>query len=307
MSAGLPLPESPGSAPGLESVLQAVRVALPPSVETLHLVGGAVRDQLLERPFRDLDLVLCGPLAATAAVAGALSRREGWSRIAVHARFGTASLEAPGEFRVDLATARRESYPRPGALPVVEAGVPLHEDLSRRDFTVHALARPVEPDGSLGPLVDPFGGRADLAAGRLRLLHEGSLADDPTRAIRAGRYAARLGFTIEEDGFGRSLDRSRSAGSWATISGDRLRRALEEVLSEPRFREAIGLLVRLGVLAEIHPALERARPPGPEAPDATIAGRWRALLESLGEEERAGVAQRLRFSRSLLRAVGSGA
>ena len=303
----LAAPPAAGSAPGLAAVLEAVRASIPSSVEALHLVGGAVRDQLLGRPFRDLDLVLGAPLAAPGSAAGELSRRPGWTRLAVHERFGTASLAAPGEFRVDLATARRESYPKPGALPVVESGASLLVDLSRRDFTIHALARPVEPGGRLGPVVDPLDGRSDLLARRLRLLHEGSLADDPTRAIRAGRYAARLGFGIDEEGFARALDLSRAAGSWATISGDRLRRALEELLLETRFREAIGLLARLGVLAEIHPALGAVRPPGPESDVATIAGRWRALLDGLPAEETRGVAQRLRFSRSLLRAVGSGA
>lgn len=293
-----------GGRGALERVLEAVRASLPPSVAAVHLVGGAVRDLLLGRPVRDLDLVLGGPIGASAAAAAALERHAGWKRVAVHERFGTASLEAPGDHRVDLAVARRETYPRPGALPVVQAGATLLEDLTRRDFTVHALARPVEPGGTLGRLVDPFGGAADLAARLLRLLHDGSLADDPTRAIRAARYAARLGFEVEPEGFARSLERSRSAGSWATVSGDRLRRALEELLAEPGYREALGTLERLGVLREVHPALGGCGPDPGGAVPPSVPERWREWLERLRPADRAGVAGRLRFSRALLKAVG---
>ncbi|KAA0254240.1 MAG: hypothetical protein EDX89_10540 [Acidobacteria bacterium] len=290
--------------PALERVLEAVRASLPASVDAVHLVGGAVRDLLLDRPVRDLDLVLGGPIGASAVAAAALAGRPGWTRVAVHERFGTASLRAPGDHRVDLAVARRETYPRPGALPVVEAGATLLEDLTRRDFTIHALARPVEPGGRLGGLVDPFGGAADLAARLLRLLHEGSLADDPTRAIRAARYAARLGLEVEPDRFARSLERSRSAGSWTTVSGDRLRRSLEELLAEPGYREALGILGRLGVLREVHPALDGARPDPGAAVPSSVPARWREWLQGLRGHDRAAVAGRLRFSRALVEAVG---
>ncbi|HQR46516.1 MAG TPA: hypothetical protein PK598_10950, partial [Thermoanaerobaculia bacterium] len=161
---------------------------------TVHLVGGAVRDLLLGRASRDLDVAVEGPAGAVPELAGRLGARPGWRLEASPPRFGTATLAAPGGFRVDLAATRTETYARPGALPAVAAGAGLRGDLGRRDFTIPALAKEIGPDGSLGPLVDPLGGGRDLGRRILRLLHPGSLTDDPTRAFRAVKYAARLGF-----------------------------------------------------------------------------------------------------------------
>src|SRR5690606_25329122 len=119
----------------------------------------------------------------------ALAARLG-ATTAEHERFGTAKVVLEGH-EVDLAGARRETYPEPGALPVVEPADSIEQDLARRDFTINAMALslddPAEP-------IDPHGGAADLDAGLLRVLHPGSFADDPTRALRAARYAARFGF-----------------------------------------------------------------------------------------------------------------
>ncbi|MFN8124754.1 MAG: hypothetical protein U0237_20305 [Thermoleophilia bacterium] len=156
-------------------------------------VGGAVRDALLGRPHaHDLDLVVQGdalPLAAR--VARALGVRP-----VMHDRFGTATLELPhGEGHVDLITARRERYPHPGALPEVEPGS-LGDDLARRDFTVNAIALWVSGPRA-GVLEDPHGGAADLAAGCIRALRDGAFPEDPSRVVRAARYAGRLGFALE--------------------------------------------------------------------------------------------------------------
>src|SRR5690606_1894726 len=107
-------------------------------------------------------------------------------------RFMTAAVRA-GEVAIDVATARRETYDYPGALPRVEPAA-IEEDLGRRDFTVNAMALPLQ---GAPELLDPHGGLADLEAGTLRLLHEASVRDDPTRALRAARYAARLGFKLD--------------------------------------------------------------------------------------------------------------
>lgn len=285
----------------LAAHLAEVRRAAAPDGLAVHLVGGGVRDLLLGRVPHDLDVVVLAPIAGTELFVQRASREDGLRLVRHHTRFGTATLAAPDGFRVDVAAARREEYPRPGALPVVRGGATLEEDLARRDFSVHAMAREIRADGSLGPLVDPFGGAADLASRRLRLLHDRSLADDPTRALRGARYAARLGFEIDEEGFARALAASRAAGSWRTCSGDRLRRGLEEVLSEPEWARGLGLLDRLGVLADIHPSL--GAPAGPCAAEG-VAARWRYLLSRVPPSERAAVGERLSFPGSLRQAVG---
>ena len=142
------------------------------------LVGGAVRDLLLGGTRADLDLVVEGDAAEVAALLGAAPT--------AHERFGTASVGVD-EFRVDVASARRETYEQPGALPEVEPA-PLADDLARRDFTVNAMALPL---AGRPELIDPHGGRADLEARAPARAPSGSFRDDPTRALRAARYAAR--------------------------------------------------------------------------------------------------------------------
>lgn len=174
-----------------ESLAQAVQTTYPElqavrevATDPVYLVGGAVRDLLLGRGRSDLDLVVVGDAAA-------LSRALGAETVE-HERFATAKAHLDGH-EIDIASARTESYPRPGALPDVEPAPDIGADLSRRDFTVNAMAIPLD-----GPaLIDPHGGRSDLDAGLLRVLHERSFADDPTRALRAARYAARFGFELE--------------------------------------------------------------------------------------------------------------
>jgi tRNA nucleotidyltransferase (CCA-adding enzyme) len=163
--------------------LALVRAAAKDSV---YLVGGAVRELLLGRGCVDIDLVVEGDAAALAERLGA--------EVTSHERFGTAKVELDGHV-VDIARTRSESYPRPGALPVVEPAADLETDLARRDFTINAMALPLTGEPRL---IDPFGGEADLASKRLRVLHQNSFVDDPTRAIRAARYAARLGLVLEE-------------------------------------------------------------------------------------------------------------
>lgn len=211
-----------------------------------YLVGGAVRDVLLGREPIDHDVALEGTVSAAATLVSSLEER-GWTCEVRHSRFGTARLRTQEGERFDLAVTREETYPHPGALPVVRAGAPIGTDLARRDFSVHAMALRLGPEGNEGALLDPFGGEADLARRRIRLLHEGSLADDPTRVFRAARYAARLGFDLDE-GFGAAMQHGIASGAFARISGDRLRRALEEVLSEENRSVAMELLDRKSVV-----------------------------------------------------------
>ncbi len=270
------------------------------------LVGGAVRDAALGHEPLDLDVALEGPAAAVEELARGLED-EGFACESRHARFGTATLRAPSGTRVDLAATREESYPAPGALPVVRCGASIERDLARRDFSIHAIALALGPDGPEGEAIDPFDGTGDLSLRRIRLLHERSLADDPTRVLRAARYAARLGFSLDAE-FDAAMQQAVSSGAFETISGDRLRRALEEVLSEENRHVALDLLLRLGVPAAIVPGWEGEHfpPPGETPTAASLPERWRRLLAPAPDTLRERVARRLVFSRALRAAAGCG-
>jgi len=219
------------------------------------LVGGAVRDRLLGRPIsgREADVAVEGSapdLARAVAAAGPTFRAR------IHERFGTATLEMPSGWRIDLAGTRRETYRHPGALPDVTPAT-LEEDLARRDFTVNAMAWELGPSGKGGALHDPLGGREDLRRRRLRALHAGSFRDDPTRAFRAVRYANRLTFRVEPRTRQWIAGAIRS-GAFRGVSGDRLRRELEKIFGERGWAGAVRQLVGLGVARTLHPRLAAA-------------------------------------------------
>ena len=205
----------------------------------MYLVGGAVRDLLLDQPHVDLDIALEGDAAWAARE---LAERVGGTAL-VHDRFGTATIEAPG-LTLDLAATRREQYPEPGALPEPEpAG--LDEDLKRRDFTINAMAIALSGD-QLGRLHDPLGGRDDLDAGAVRVLHDRSFFDDPTRLLRALRYEARFDFAMDPD---TEEQAKRAVGEDALdpVSGARIRDELMDLLSEPAAPRALERMRALGI------------------------------------------------------------
>jgi tRNA nucleotidyltransferase (CCA-adding enzyme) len=177
-------------------------------------------------------------------IAGALD-----GAVAAHSPFGTAQVRVKGHV-IDIATARKERYPYPGALPVVTSGT-LAEDLNRRDFTVHAMACGITPD-NWDQIIDPCGGRPDLDARLLRVLHERSFVDDPTRMVRAVRYGARLRFSLEER-TEELLHRDRLG--LAAISGARRWKELRRLLEEDQPERALLWADRLDLLQAIHPAL----------------------------------------------------
>jgi len=216
-----------------------------------YLVGGAVRDLLMGHRSVDLDLSVEGDGLA---VARELAQRLG-GEAREHERFGTATVRA-GDLAVDVATARRESYAHPGALPEVEPAS-LDEDLARRDFTVNAMAIALSEPGR-GELRDPLGGAPDLAAERIRVLHDRSFIDDPTRLLRALRYEARLGFGLERD-TERLVREAVAADALSTVSGPRVRDELMDLLGEPAAPVAVGRMRDLGVAAALRPRL-RADP-----------------------------------------------
>ena len=195
-----------------------------------RLIGGAVRDALLGRRIDNLDLVVEGEPAQLIAELG--------GDALVHERFGTATVELAGG-AVDVAAARTETYPHPGALPEVEPAS-FADDIGRRDFTVNAIAVALDAPGEL---LDPLDGLGDLGAGLLRVLHPGTFADDPTRALRAARYAARLGFELEP----RTLELIR-ATDLGTISAERRAAELGRLAAEPAARRGFELLARWGLL-----------------------------------------------------------
>jgi tRNA nucleotidyltransferase (CCA-adding enzyme) len=210
--------------------------------DPVFLVGGAVRDLLLGRGRTDIDLVVEGDAEELATRLGA--------EVIAHERFGTAKLTLNGH-EVDIAGARSESYPHPGALPVVEPGADLAADLHRRDFTINAMAIPLRGEPHL---VDPFGGETDLAAKRLRVLHERSFEDDPTRAIRAARYAARLDLTLEPE-----TERLLRRADFDTVSEDRREAELLRLAKEPTAPEAYRLLSVWGLIQLRDDGVELAR------------------------------------------------
>ena len=158
----------------------------------VYLVGGTVRDILLGEPSFDVDIAVEGDAIAFAqSLAEALG-----GRMRAHDKFGTAVVLYGDDERIDVVTARTESYESPGALPTVAPGS-IEDDLFRRDFTINAIAVSLRGDEK-GRVVDPFAGRTDLEAGRIRVLHDRSFLDDPTRIFRAVRYENRYGFRMDE-------------------------------------------------------------------------------------------------------------
>ncbi|MEB3262841.1 MAG: CCA tRNA nucleotidyltransferase [Synechococcus sp.] len=291
--------EIPGLPPQLLPLLR--RAAGP---HRLALVGGAVRDLLLHRvhqdPWRDLpDLDLAVEEACLDAadppVAHRLARRlreQLGPRVVPylqeHGAYGTVELEldpvalqalhpaeAPAEaalveqlgvgpLLLDLASARRESYPVAGENPLVRRGS-LDDDLARRDFTINAMALllvpfpgdPAQPPDA-SALLDPHGGQADLARRQLRFLHAASVRDDPTRVFRGARYVARLGFSLAPEALAQ-LEGTLAAWPWPWRPGDppgqapaalgtRLRMELELLLQRPCWPEALAALQQWGAL-----------------------------------------------------------
>jgi tRNA nucleotidyltransferase (CCA-adding enzyme) len=232
---------------GMDRISAALEGAPP-----CFLVGGAVRDLLLRREPVDVDIAVEGEAEA---VAERLAEALGGA-VTAHERFGTATVTAGGVDAVNLARTRRETYAEPGALPDVEpAG--LAEDLGRRDFTINAIALVLNGDAA-GSLSDPHGGRVDLEAGLVRVLHERSFVDDPTRTLRAVRYAARLGFELEPDTERWARD-AIAGGALATVSGSRVRDELMDLLAENEAPRSVELLRDLGADRALHPGL-RADP-----------------------------------------------
>ncbi len=214
--------------------------------QELYLVGGVVRDLFLNRANFDFDLVVEGDAIKLAQKFA----KDSQAKLTVHARFGTAKLNYPG-FNLDLATARSETYNKPGALPTVKPGS-LKDDLIRRDFSINAMALHLNPK-HFGELIDLHHGKDDLEHHLIRILHPKSFIDDATRILRAIRYEQRLGFKLEAET--EKLLR-RDTAMLDTISGDRIRHELELILQEDEPERVIGQAQKLGVLNKLHLSLK---------------------------------------------------
>jgi len=252
----------------LQPVFEAV-AALGERAGGVYLVGGTVRDILLGEENFDVDIAVEGDAIALARdLAAALG-----GRVTPHAKFGTAVVQYGDGERVDVVTTRTEFYDSPGALPTVErAG--LREDLFRRDFTLNAMAVSLKPT-DFGRLVDPFGGREDLVARVLRVLHNLSFIDDPTRIFRAIRYEARYGLRLEEHS-ARLARGTIDMGLVGDLSSARLRDELVALLEDPGATGGILRLGELGVDRAIHPHLRA------DSEGAALFERARTMRDELG-------------------------
>jgi hypothetical protein len=235
---------------------------------SLFLVGGPVRDLLLHRPVRDVDLMVEGEGGA-ARLGRALAARFGGALL-VHEAFLTAKWRpTPGE-ELDLATARAETYPELAALPEVRPSS-VEQDLVRRDFTVNAMAVELTP-ARRGQIIDPFGGWGDLQDGVLRALHGMSLQDDPTRALRAARFCGRFGLHLAPGTRGLMSGLVR-AGTLGRLGLERLGHELQRIFVEPAPEPALRLLGEWGVLGALHPRL---------SPDARALEQLRLVIDEAG-------------------------
>ncbi len=323
------------------SLIKAVAKEASDQRVALYIVGGFVRDLLLDKPSLDYDLVVEGDAIS---LANALARKYG-GRVTHHSRFGTAKWllkdqkDAPPRSNtrpfflpgiedaadlpdsLDLVSARTEFYTYPTALPTVERGS-IKLDLHRRDFTINTLA--LRLDGNhYGELHDYWGGLADLRQGYVRILHSLSFVDDPTRILRAVRFEQRFGFRIE--------NRTRELLIQALplldrVSGDRIRHELNIILSENRASAVMTRLNELGILSVIHQdliwddwlqevynRLQNHKPEsqwleycGHDKPENRVKLVYVLWLLRLSPGQALSVSQRLKLSAELIRIIQSG-
>jgi tRNA nucleotidyltransferase (CCA-adding enzyme) len=313
--------------PAQVALLKVIAEIAEEESEAIYLVGGPVRDLLLGKSVKDFDLVLVGDAVA---LANKLSKRLG-GEVTSHPRFGTAKWSIAGikekvvkrlrkkinanelPHSIDLVTARQESYSRAGELPnVTFAGI--EEDTQRRDFTINTLA--LRLDGEYyGELLDVWDGLEDLRAGVLRVLHEKSFQDDPTRILRILRFATRFDFTIADDSLALLTAGISKLGS---ISGERIRNELDLVIGEVGRSTTLKRLESLAVLKgieshlffddEMEAALGRLNEKLPgedwEIGDSSVADVAYVLwLGNLPEDGARAVAEHLSMGNGLSKAI----
>ena len=258
-----------------------------------YLVGGAVRDKLLGRKNFDWDVVVEGDPAP---LVGKLA--EAWrGKITAHPKFGTFVLDLPDGRHIDFAASRKETYPLPGSLPEVKFS-DLKNDLYRRDFTVNAIALSINPD-SAGELIDRFGGLKDLNNRVLRVIHNESFRDDPTRILRLARFAGR-GFGIEKN----TLKMVFSGKKYIRrVSDERVREEILAILSEKNPSKSLKLLSDWGVLEAVLPGLKFNSRLGGKLKRGSLAERLNTLLSGAGAERFTALMAKLKLPRNLKKEI----
>lgn len=261
--------------PGINRLLEQIRSLADGLGLPVFLVGGIVRDLLLDVPNEDIDLVVDGDGIQFAHALGAVLG----GRVTCHEKFGTAAWQLDPGLKIDIATARREHYEYPAALPVVEPSS-LKEDLNRRDFTINAMA--IRLNGhKQGWLVDYFHGYRDLKQKKISILYHLSFVDDPTRIIRAVRFESRLGFQMDGQTLGMALN---SVENIAFLSKNRITNEFRLLFREPSPAAAIRRLSEVG-------AWDYLLPGGPDLEQSIgVLTRLEPLLEQLmaiGKKDRA--------------------
>lgn len=212
--------------------------------DAAYLVGGAVRDLILDRSILDIDIVVDGDAYS---LVESLSDIE--TTLSARSRFLTYKSTWQG-IVIDIATARRETYAQPGALPMVKQAT-IDEDLGRRDFTINVLALSLAP-GEFGDVMDVRGGLDDLRDGMIRILHDHSFEDDATRLWRAVRYETRLDFRMSAE---TEAAARRDVRFLETISADRLRHEIERVWQEPEPARVMARASELGLVQAVVPPI----------------------------------------------------
>lgn len=291
----------------------------------LYLAGGVVRDLQLKQRTTDLDFVAEGDAIA---FANSLARRYGGS-VQAHKPFGTAKWllddaaaerlaltcdESPGH--IDFVTARRETYAQPTALPKT-APSSIQRDMQRRDFSINALAIQLSPLSQFGRLLDDCGGGADLDQKLIRALHPQSFVDDPTRILRAIRYARRLGFDLETE----TAELLRAALPYlGRVTGQRLRNEIDLILREKQAAAIMLHLQELGALTIIHPAFRLASslpaliescnrliPPWVRGAPDNQTLRWNMIMLGVGGARVGALCERLALTKALTQSIVSSA
>ena len=264
----------------------------------IYLVGGAVRDLVMDEPVADLDITVDKDASTVAhALAAKLS-----GRVVARSQFGTFKVDMAGE-SVDVVTSRRETYRRPGALPTVSPSS-IDDDLKRRDFTINAMALRLTP----GPVVvlDPCQGQDDIRSRTIRVLHDGSFRDDATRMLRAIRYEQRLGFSLSHE---TEALLTSNASYLDTISGDRLRRETSIIFREENAPAILLRAARLGLLVALHrhlpseEELERRLSAVPASARGNPRSYLALLAVAMSESQAEGFIQRLKMPPTEAKAV----
>jgi len=249
---------------GMRALLKKIAALAHAHGWSAYIVGGFVRDLLVKRKNYDIDIVVEGDGPALARETARVLQARGFVH---YPKFGTATIfldwprHIPNphhhrQLRIDFSTARREIYSAPAALPSVRFAT-IKEDLARRDFTINALAVCITGDG-FGALVDFFGGEADIRNKVVRVLHEKSFRDDPTRIFRAVRFSTRYGFAIDPL-TRRIIRRAITQRMFSKLTKQRLREEIILLLSEPDPRRTARAMSALDELRFIHPRVRYDR------------------------------------------------